>query len=294
MRLYILLICLLGYFGGTASGQNFQKMKVWQDSLLQLGQRMYSQKVAEAERLESNYKFIKTLVSALKEPNAFFYKFDELEMISILKSPHGDFRVFSWNIPLRDGSYLYYGAIQHKELGGKLKLTPLIDKTFEISDICAHVSTNEMWYAAQYYDIVPLANGMYALLGWKGHHPDYTHKVIEILRIDRDGTVQLGAPVFSDDPLIVRKIFAYSRTSSMFLQYNPTLGRIEFDHIIPISPAYEGNYKYYGSDLSHDAYSVQDGRLILQENIELTNQETGNEANYIDPLRPDTKMKSGF
>lgn len=279
---------------GTTSGQNLQKMNIWQDSLLHLGQQMFSKDLIEAERLESNFRFVKALVSALKEPNAFYFKFDQLEMISILESPHQDFRIFSWNIPLEDGSYLYYGAIQHKIAGGKLKLTPLLDKTFEIVNAEQDITSNEMWYGAQYYDMVALSRDTYALLGWKGHHPEYTHKVIEILQIDKDGSVQLGAPIFSDDPLIVRKIFSYARTSSMFLQYNSAFHRIEFDHIIPVSPEYEGNYKYYGSDLTHDAYEVGDRRLIYRGDIDLSNPESGDEDKYIDPLRPNTKMRSGF
>lgn len=294
MRRYFLVFCFISVLLGAASGQNLQKMNVWQDSLLHLGNQMFSNNLAEAERLESNFKFVKALVSALQEPNAFFYRFDRLEMISILDSPHEDFRIFSWNIPLQDGSYLYYGAIQHKMAGGKLKLTPLLDKTFEIVNAERDITTNEMWYGAQYYDIVALSRDTYALLGWKGHHPEYTHKVIEILRIAKDGTVHLGVPLFSDDPSIVRKVFAYSRTSSMFLQHNPAFHRIEFDHIIPISPEYEGNFKYYGSDLTHDAYEVGDGRLIYRENIDLSNPVVGDEEQYIDPLRPNTKMRSGL
>lgn len=294
MRSCFLFLSCLSILLGSASGQNLQRMNTWQDSLLQLGKQMFSPELAEAERIESNYKFVRTLVSALQEPNAFYYKFDSLEMISIIDSPHDNFRVFSWNIPLQDGSYLYYGAIQHKEAGGKLKLTPLLDKTFEIVNPEKDITTNEMWYGAQYYEIVALSRNSYALLGWKGHHPEYTHKVIEILQVGKEGAIQLGAPIFSDDPSAVRKIFAYSRTSSMYLHFNSAFQRIEFDHIIPISLEYEGNYKYYGSDLTHNAYVLEDGRLYLKENIDLSNPETGNEDKYIDPLRPNTKLKSGF
>jgi hypothetical protein len=268
-------------------------MNIWQDSLVQLGQKIFSNR-AETERLESNFKFVKTLVSALQEPNAYFYKFDRLKVISILESPDENFRLFSWNIQLMDGSYLYYGAIQHKMAGGKLKLTPLLDKTFEITDPERDIVSNDVWYGAQYYDIIALSDRQYALLGWKGHHPEYTQKVIDILNINADGSVNLGAPVFSDNPVAVRKIFAYNRSATMYLSYNADLRRIEFDHIVPVRPEFEGQFKYYGPDLTHDSYKVEAGKLILQEAIELSNPESGEEGHYIDPKHPNRKLKSGL
>lgn len=268
-------------------------MDVWQDSLVLLGNKMFGS-VAEAERLESNFKFVKTLVSALQEPNAYFYKFDGLEMISIVMSPHDNFRIFSWNIPLQDGSYLYYGAIQHKISGGKLKLTPLLDKTFEIDNPDEDITSSRMWYGAQYYTIVPISRDRYALLGWKGHHPEYSKKVIEIMKLGADGEISLGAHIFSDNSRLARKIFSYTKAATMYLQYNPSLNRIEFDHIVPATPELTGNFKYYGPDLTHDSYEIKDTRLIFKEEIELTIPEQGNENQYIDPLRPSRKLKSGF
>lgn len=268
-------------------------MGEWQDSLVLLGNKMFGS-VAEAERLESNFKFVKTLVSTLKEPNAYFYEFDRLEMISILASPDDNFRIFSWNIPLQDGSYLYYGTIQHKVAGGKLKLTPLLDKTFEIDNPDTDITSAQMWYGAQYYEIVPLSKGQYILLGWKGHHAEYSKKVIEVLNIETDGKVTLGGHLFSDDVKLSRKIFSYTKAATMFLQFNPRLNRIEFDHIVPVSPEFVENFKYYGPDLTHDGYEIKDMRLFFKEDIELSNPERGNENEYIDPLRPDRKLKSGF
>lgn len=293
MRGYFLLFLFSTLTLGTLFGQNIQKMNSWQDSLVDLGHQMFV-RVAEAERLESNFKFIKTLVSALQEPNAYYYSFDKLDMISILSSPQDDFRIFSWNIPLQDGSFLYYGAIQHKIAGGKLHLTPLLDKTFEISNPDEDVTTNQMWYGAQYYGIVPVADGKYALLGWKGHHPEYSQKVIEILQIDDKGEVRLGAPVFSDDPSLVRKIFSYTRSATMYLQYNPDSNRIDFDHLVPLRPEFEGDYKHYGPDLTHDGYRIGEQGLILEEDIDIHNPVRGDENRYIDPSRVDRRLKSGL
>lgn len=287
----LLCILLLSVSLSYSYAQHLPKMNAWQDSLLVLSNRMFSS-VNEAERMESNFKFVKTLVSSLKEANAFYYAFDKLKSISILNAPDNSFRIFSWNIPLDDGSYLYYGSIQHKS--NTIKLTPLLDKTFEIENVETAVLPANNWYGAQYYDIVPLQTNQYALLGWKGHHADYSQKLIEILTIGKDGSVSFGANVFSNLPNIKRKVFSYTRQASMYLRYNDSKKQIEFDHIVPINEEFNGNYKYYGPDLSHDAYALKNNQLFFIENITVENPTSTKDDLFVDPLKPKKGLKSGL
>jgi hypothetical protein len=253
--------CLLSF------GQNVQKMQVWQDSLFQLGQKVFAQ-TAEVERIESNFLFVKTLVSALKEINSYYYDFDKLNMISAVRSPDDNFRIFTWNVPLQDGSYLYYGSIQFKS--GNLKLIPLLDKTFEITDIHTDMLNNNQWYGAQYYEIVSFRPNQYLLLGWKGHDFLVSQKVVEVLTFDAKGNVKLGAPIFSDNSHIARKIFSYAKQATMLVRYNKNENRIEFDHLVPL----EGGKKDQNiPDLSHDAYILRKNDLALQKNITILNLE---------------------
>ncbi|MBE8720421.1 hypothetical protein C4F40_06765 [Sphingobacterium sp. Ka21] len=269
-------------------------MQVWQDSLVRLGNKIF-RSPAEPERLDNNFKFVKTLVSALKEPNSYYYSFEQLNMIAILSSPDNNFKIFTWNVPLEDGSYLYYGAIQHKTANGQINLTPLLDKTFEINAVDSSILSNIEWYGAQYYDIVSLGKNRYVLLGWKGHHTEYTQKVIEILSLNGDDQVELGASVFLENSKLTRRIFSYTRQATMYLKYNGTYNRIEFDNLVPADPNLKGNFKYYGPDLSYDAYEVtKEGKLKLLVDVEVKNVERGNEDQYIDPTKPDKKRKSGF
>lgn len=277
------LILFLLLLGKISFGQNLQKMQIWQDSLLQLGKKVFDNR-AEVERIESNFLFVKTLVSALKEPNSYFYDFDKLNMISALRSPDDKFRVFSWNVPLHDGSYLYYGAIQLRS--GNLKLIPLLDKTFEIKDVDKDVVDNNNWYGAQYYEIIPFQKNKYILLGWKGHRADFTQKVIEILNFDSDDKISFGQAVFSDKPPLVRKIFFYNRQATMILQYNKAKNRIEFDNLVAVRGEEK---KDYVPDLSHNAYIIKNNKLLFEENIEVLNQE-----GYDLPNSPSKNPKSGL
>ena len=285
--LYFLSILSLCF--SVCYSQDLTKMNIWQDSLLKLSTQMYSS-VNEAERLNTNFTFVKALVSSLKETNAFKFNFDKLNQISILNSPDGNFRIFSWHIPLNDGSHLYYGAIQHKD--ANIKLTPLLDKTFEIAEPNKAISTASAWYGARYYDIIPLSPTQYVLLGWKGHHSDYSQKVIEIITFDPD--VRFGALLFSDQPDISRRIFNYTKQASMYLKYNIEKSRLEFDHIVPIDDELIGDYRYYGPDLTYDGYILEGRRLKYVENIELQNDLTGKENQYIDLSKKVSGKKSGI
>lgn len=287
----LLFLALFAFCTLAASAQNMAKMNAWQDSLILLSNQMYNS-ASDAERMDSNFKFVKTLVSSLKETNAFFYGFQQLKNISILNSPDNAFRIFSWNIPLEDGSYLYYGSIQYQ--GATLKLTPFLDKTFEIKAVDTATLQPNNWYGAQYYDIIKLSAQHYILLGWKGHHADYSKKIIEILALSPQGEVFFGAPVFTDNPEARRKIFSYTKQASMYLKYNRNLNRIEFDHIVPADPSLKMNYKYYGPDLTFDGYRIKDNKLDFIENINLQNKYSGSDKEYLDPIQPKSKLKSGI
>lgn len=246
-------------------GQNLQKMRIWQDSLTSLGRQVFSV-ASESERMESNFLFVKTLVSALKEPNSYFYSFDSLKMISIVSSPDEQFRIFSWNMPLHDGSYLYYGAVQMRS--GTLKLTPLLDKTFELKNSNEEITDHSKWYGAQYYEIIPYSTRSYLLLGWKGHDSQCSEKVIEVLKIDPEGKLIFGQNIFSDDPKIVRKIFKYSKSATMLLRYNGDKRRVEFDNLVPLN---SGKNQIYIPDLSHNGYILKDGKLVFIDDVEVLN-----------------------
>lgn len=287
-----LLVFIVGIATAPLRAQvNFHKMGVWQDSLLHLGTTMFQSK-AEAERLEKNFVFVKTLVSSLKEPHAYLFNFDKLQMISVLRSPDDKFRIFSWNIPLHDGSYLYYGALQVKTKDGKLKLVPLLDKTFEIEKPEEALLKPDNWYGAQYYDIIPLGNA-YVLLGWKGHGPTYSQKVIEILHFENDAFL-LGKKVFSDQPEMQRKLFSYTQQASMYLKYHKTENSLIFDHIVPADSSLIGNFKYYGPDLTHDAYQLKQGKLLFKSHVPFTNQPSEVDKINIVPGKAIPKKKSGL
>jgi len=246
-----------------------------QDSLQQLGHIMYNEP-NEALRLEANYTFIKTLVRLLKSSGSFDLPFGSLHAVAIKTSPDKQFRIFSWHLKLNDGSYRYYGAIQLHTANGELLLKPLVDKSPLITKPEEAITDNNQWYGAQYYDIVPLKDlpHHYLLLGWRGNTPEITEKIIEVLAI-RGDKITFGKSLFkgkgiADAP--VRMIYRYHAQASMLLKYDKQHNRLVMDHLAPAQPSLAGQFKYYGPDMSYDAWKISSNGLQLIEDLPLKNE----------------------
>jgi hypothetical protein len=262
---------------------NLKQLNFFQDSLKHLGSRFINDEI-DVQRKSANYTFIKTLVSALKIPNSFFFPFDSLKAISILNSPDKRFRIFSWHIINNDGSYRFYGAIQ-MNTRGSLKIYPLEDYSPLLKNPEDSVTDNSKWYGAQYYQIIPVngANPYYVLLGWKGNTIKSTKKVIDVISF-KDDKPLLGLPVFDQKGKSRKRvIFEYTRQASMLLRYVPDQHLIVFDNLAPPDKKSKDKPETYGPDLSYDGYRLKNGRWEYVDNLDMRNVPDPHDAEYIDP-----------
>ena len=278
--------------------RNSAALNKYQDSLLRHTKTMFTAS-GNIQRFDQNAKFIKMLVAALKTPGSFNYAFDSLRTISITESPDRAFRIFSWYIPLEEGTYRFFGTIQMATADGKLKLYPLIDDTEHFTDDNM-ITTNKQWYGARYYEIVPLIAGgqktCYALLGWKGNNTKTSKKVIDILSFQESGAT-FGKPIFQGANNTAPKnriVFEYNKLNTMTLRLDKKEQLIAFDHLAPIDSAMTGNFEYYASDSSFDAYRLVGAKLKLIENIELNNDANELDEFYIDPKKKDIPVSKKF
>ncbi|MDB5121629.1 MAG: hypothetical protein JWN56_2847 [Sphingobacteriales bacterium] len=265
-----------------------QQLVVLQDSMRSLNVKMFNAS-SEPERINANYSFIKTLVEALKKPRSFNYEFDSLKAISILTSNDQRFKIFTWNIMNNDGSYRFYGTIQMNNPDGKLQMFPLVDYSHGFKNPKDSVTTNDKWFGAQYYKIIPVTYNVsvpyYILLGWKGNTVKTTKKVIEVLYF-KNNKAYFGLPVFEGDKENAnakRIIFQYSRSASMALNYDPQGGMIIFDHLSPPADNMAGKFELYGPDFSYDGFKLLNGKWRLQEDLPLKNLPNSNDKQYINP-----------
>lgn len=287
IRFYILLIIGTLSFNLKAQ-QSPNTLNVFQDTLIKISARVVVAQ-SDAQKLEINGSFVKTLVDALKVSNSFSYPFDSLKNVSVIKSPDQAFRILSWYVLLENGTYRYYGAIQMNTKSGPLKLYPLIDQTENLGDPNV-ITNNQKWFGARYYEIVPVTSGnrlpYYVLLGWKGNTQITTKKVIDVLSFDKD-KLTFGAPVFDGKELKGKNriIFEYAKSNAMTLKTDLKAGMIVFDHLASFDPEIKEKFEYYGSDGTFDGFKIIGGKLKLQEDITLNNDPNSSDELYADPKK---------
>ena len=264
--------------------QNIKILNNYQDSLKRLG-FIFINNENELERKNANYRFIRTLVSALKTPDSYQYKFDSVKTVAIAYAPDNTFRVFTWNVMNQDGSYRFYGTIQ-MNTPGQLKMYPLTDYSPFIKNPEDTLLSPHEWLGAEYFKIIKAgdaAKPYYVLLGWKGNTVKTTKKVIEVLSFT-SGQPVFGMPVFNaggKNP--DRIVFEYSRQVSMMLKYLDDKKMIVFDHLAPPVPKMKGDYAVYGPDLTYDGYQLAGGRWALVQDLDLRNVAEERDAGYVDP-----------
>ncbi|WP_207425507.1 hypothetical protein [Pedobacter sp. SYSU D00535] len=268
-----------------------QQLLVLQDSLKSLSYQVINNP-NEPERYNASFSMIKTLVTALKVPNSFSFGFDSLQTISIQTSPDRKFRIFSWHVMNNDGSYRYYGTIQMNTPGQGLKMFPLVDHSPIIKNPQDTITTNDKWYGAQYYKIIPVTHNVqtpyYVLLGWKGNTVKSTKKVIDVLYF-KDNKAYFGMPVFEGDKERVGKkriIFEYNRQVSMVLNYLPKENTIVFDHLAAPDPKLKDKFELFGPDMSYDGYKLSGGKWKFIEDLELKNDPSATDDLFNDPKKP--------
>ena len=288
------VLAMLTFYSSSAQFQQKDRdlLDMYQDSLKSLGNNVVNN-TEELARKNNNYTFIKTLVSALKTPNSYWYKFDSVKTISILNSPDNKFRIFTWHIAHDDGSYRFYGAIQ-MNTGGVLKLYPLED----YSPLMAHpedtVTDNSKWYGSQYYNIIPVQGSTpyYVLLGWKGYTDRSTKKVIDVLSFKNDKPV-FGMPILvSKEKKRSRAVFQYTRQASMLLRYVQGENLIVFDNLAPPDKKLKDQPESYGPDLSYNGYRLKNGRWELVEDLDMRNVPNESDAGFIDPKPADGTQRA--
>lgn len=286
----LLIIVIFKVEGQKLTNSDKGKLIFMQDSLKEISFNMINDSI-EPQRYNASYKFIKTLVSALKTPYSYEFPFDSLKTISIQHSPDQKFRIFTWHVMNNDGSYRFYGTIQTNTANGQLQMFPLVDYSPTLKNPADSVYSNNKWYGAQYYKIIPVIKGTenpyYVLLGWKGHTIQSTKKLIEILSF-KDGKVYFGMPVFEGASEYVNKhriIFEYNRRASMFLNFDSEENLIVFDHLAPPDPNLEGKFEFYGPDFSYDGFKLINAKWKLISDLELKNNPTDQDENFNDPKK---------
>ena len=226
----ILLFMLLGFEPSNLIAQDFSLIKTYEDSLLHyssaiLKERDDDKKFALSKQMEY---FVE---KAARQKSSIEYGFDTLNYISVLTSDDKKFRVFTWTIKKKDGTYKYYGLSQSFIKTTKsYKYNRLNDQTSRLRRSDSKTLNPKKWLGAYYYKLIQnKANGKiyYTLLGWKGLDKVASMKVIEVATVRSNGDVTFGYPIFSikgfdyvKNKRARRLVFKYSAQIKMYLDYD--------------------------------------------------------------------------
>lgn len=273
------IVLLIGFyfiaFSGYLKAQE-NSLKLCEDSLVfYFGQLVNNSN--DSAKLQINEKISKVLHQNLQNNLSFTYPFDSVKYLSKLTSDDDFLRIYTWNIPLQNGEYKYFGFIQTFNKKKKtVKLFSLTDGSETITNPEKQTLNTNNWYGVLYYELVTTKHKRstyYTLIGWDGNNLFTNKKVIDNLYFKRD-IPYFGAPVFkSEHTTANRIIFEYSMKTSMVLRYDFNSQMIVFDHLSPAKPKFEGQFQYYGPDFSYDGLFFADGYWHLERNIDIKNPE---------------------
>lgn len=225
----------------------------------------------DSSRIAQSLGFVEMLKLALALPGSFSYPWDSLKHIAKLTFPNDLYRIYNWNVPLINGGNRYFAVIQY---GGPLKNKPpvvLNDFSDSIAEPGTFSGDSLHWPGALYYKVIPFESSpgktSYILLGWDGISKEISGKIIEVISFDRRSPA-FGSQVFHGykEGKEKRVLFRFSSSATMSLKYQlqkvpakpewnsrkkiyETKERsdwmIVFDHLMPMDPQLEGQYKFY-------------------------------------------------
>lgn len=254
--------------------KDLEQMKVYEDTIKVLSYHVLRNR-KEEERYYACQEVIKTLVTALKFDNSFYYPFDSVKHISIMYPEDSSFRIFTWQLYVSQDDYKYYGAIQMA--GKELKLFPLSDRSSMMFYPEGESTSNRQWYGALYYNIKQIntpSGKYYTLFGMDYFKLMSRRKVIDVLYFDEKGQPKFGAPIFSktdketgEETTKHRIVIEYSAQGAVSCNYNYDYNLIIFDNLIKIPPAYKNQGMMSVSDGSYQGYKFDGNKWVFIEKV---------------------------
>lgn len=230
---------------------------------------------SDASNLAVADSFANLLAEVLKIPGSFEYPFDQLKTIGKVTSSDKKIRLITWNLPLKDGTHIYYGFLLSKGSGKEPKAIRLTDNSNNYLDAATETGSPANWYGCLIYEIVEMKSfgeTLYTLLGYDPNNLFTSKKLIDVLWFNQAGEPVFGKPVFRMTKGIQsRVIFEYSAKIQMSLKWNERMKMIVFDHLSPSRPSFAGNYEYYGPDFSYDGFRFEKGTWVLVEQVDMRN-----------------------
>jgi len=268
----VLIGALFIMFSAVSTAQEYPFLDI-EKELVNLRQKVLDAKKNQ-EREQANILFAEAMEEALMTKGSFSHPFDSIPMITVQASPDNIFRIINWNLPLDNQTFKYFAFVQYFNSSKKEhQVYKLNDRSHELFAPLKKSLKHDNWYGALYYKIIPMKkkkSKYYVLLGWDGNNRITNKKLIDAIYFTGSGKPRFGAPIFRyPKTLQKRVIFEYSADVVMSLKYDEKNEQLVFDHLSPKNDLLEGQYQYYGPDLSFDAFELKDNRWYFIEDVDI-------------------------
>lgn len=288
------LLLVLAITLSAATAQNRERMTLHQQRLAELLMRTASAPT-DNERYLASEQAVGELSAALEEYESERWKWQLPKVASVLTSPDGQLRIFTWAVVRDNGEFECFGAVQYyNEREEEFQYSLLNDKSEEIMNREESLLSPSNWLGAVYQDLIQTSQGdktYYTLLGWNGVDNLTERKIIEPVVL-RGGVPQFGAPLFRRERNLRRVVLEYRNDAMVNLSYEEQFVEeverdrvkvkgsnryrtvekrkqhkekmIIFDEVEPQIQGMEGLFQYYVPSGLELAYAFVDGKWELR------------------------------
>lgn len=271
-------------------GQDRMRMQDYEGRLTQLFGRVVAAPT-DNERYHASEDAVWTLSKALDEERSERWQWTLPQSVSVLTSPDGKLRLFTWAVVRDEGEWECFGVVQfYNEEEEEYQYQVLNDKSDEMVNREESVLSADKWFGSIYQEIIQTIAGeqvCYTLLGWTGVDNLTDCRVIEPVVL-RHGKPQFGAPVFRRERNLRRMVIEYRDGAAVQLSYEVqtlqtvkrervkvrgtkryrTMEKIKehkekmiiFDEVEPQIEGMEGLFQYYVPSGQELAYVWNDGK----------------------------------
>lgn len=288
MNKIIFIVFILLMFSFTKA-QNPEKASL--DSIAQLGKILYENGNDSIKKV-TNLRVEQLFEDFLLAENLSVLNFDSLKFIKAVSTDDTGLQLFTWAVPLSDGSFLYSGFIQKYDKKRTIgQVFRLKNNSTEIDLFTSYAPEN--WPCAVYSRIIETRFGkqsLYTLFGWIGCAKGATQQIIETMIFTEDGNPVFGQPVFSGISVRLqsRVIFTYNSQVPFHLAYEKQLtpgnkkrkeNMIVFNRLIDSKPEMGLSPGLKVADYSlFDGFIYKDDRWVFIENVDVRMPEQKNSA----------------
>lgn len=238
------------------------------------------QEEMDQEKIYASEQIVQYIKSNADQPGILDYQFLKLKTVSTIKSPDGKFRIFNWNIEMKDMSHQYFCVMVKSKGNGKYEVIEFKDRSQQVFEPHPQKTfTSSNWFGCLYYKIIPIKKGaktIYTMLAYDGNNDRSNIKFVEGM-IFSGKKVKLGVPILETDKGVLKRFFLeHSEKTIISLNYDAQRNMIVMDHLVPENEKLEGMYEFYVPCFSYDGFRLEKGKWVLEQDVIAVNKPQGN------------------